>query len=75
MKTKHLQIPLEIKSVSETGVFSGYGSVFHNEDSYGDIVRPGAFKKCCGSTTAMNRLGSSPRWWRTKRVCLWKAVF
>ena len=45
MKTKRLEIPLEIKSVDENGTFTGYGSVFHNEDSYGDIVRPGAFKK------------------------------
>ena len=56
MKTKHLQIPLEIKSVSETGVFSGYGSVFHNEDSYGDVVRPGAFKKSLAEWAKKGRL-------------------
>ncbi|MEH6347779.1 MAG: HK97 family phage prohead protease [Bermanella sp.] len=35
---------LEIKSISETGEFSGYGSVFGVKDSYSDIVMPGAFK-------------------------------
>ena len=56
MRIKNLQIPLEIKSVSETGVFSGYGSVFHNEDSYGDVVRPGAFKKSLAEWEKKGRL-------------------
>jgi len=45
MKTKKLDLPLQIKSVSESGEFSGYGSVFGNKDSYGDIVVEGAFEK------------------------------
>lgn len=65
MKTKHLQIPLEIKSVSETGVFSGYGSVFHNEDSYGDVVRPGAFKKSFAEWAKKGRL--PPMLWQHDR--------
>lgn len=65
MKTKHLQIPLEIKSVSETGVFSGYGSVFHNEDSYGDVVRPGAFKKSLAEWEKKGRL--PPMLWQHDR--------
>lgn len=65
MKTKHLQIPLEIKSVSETGVFSGYGSVFHNEDSYGDVVRPGAFKKSLAKWAKKGRL--PPMLWQHDR--------
>ena len=65
MKTKHLQIPLEIKSVSETGVFSGYGSVFHNEDSYGDVVRPGAFKKSLAEWAKKGRL--PPMLWQHDR--------
>ncbi len=36
---------LEIKSLSEAGEFEGYGSVFGVEDSYGDIVAPGAFER------------------------------
>ena len=34
---------LEIKAVESDGSFSGYGSVFDNIDSYGEIVRAGAF--------------------------------
>lgn len=37
-------MPLSIKAVSESGEFSGYGSVFGVEDSYGDVVMPGAFQ-------------------------------
>jgi HK97 family phage prohead protease len=33
----------EIKAVSDSGTFSGYGSVFGVKDSYGDIVVQGAF--------------------------------
>ena len=45
MLTKQrLDTPLKIKSVSESGEFSGYGSVFGVKDSYSDIVVPGAFK-------------------------------
>lgn len=36
---------LDIKSVSDAGEFEGHGSVFNVEDSYGDIVVPGAFKR------------------------------
>lgn len=56
MKIKHLEIPLEIKSVDENGTFSGYGSVFHNEDSYGDVVRPGAFKSSLEKWVQKGRL-------------------
>lgn len=35
---------LEIKSLDEAGTFEGYGSIFGNTDSYGDVVEPGAFK-------------------------------
>ncbi|WP_263079234.1 HK97 family phage prohead protease [Endozoicomonas sp. Mp262] len=41
---QRLDTPLKIKSVSDTGEFSGYGSVFGVKDSYSDIVVPGAFK-------------------------------
>ena len=34
---------LQVKSVEDDGTFSGYGSVFGVEDSYGEIVAPGAF--------------------------------
>ena len=43
MTKQRLDIPLKIKSVSESGEFEGYGSVFGVKDSYDDIVVPGAF--------------------------------
>jgi HK97 family phage prohead protease len=39
---KHLRVAAEIKATAE-GVIEGYGSVFGNVDSYGDIVVAGAF--------------------------------
>lgn len=45
MRTKQGAAVLQIKSLEETGEFTGYGSVFGNVDSYGEIVMPGAFKK------------------------------
>ena len=43
MKTKFSAPVFEIKSLEETGLFSGYGAVFGNKDSYGDVIEPGAF--------------------------------
>jgi HK97 family phage prohead protease len=40
METKFFQLDLK---ADEAGVVEGYGSVFGNRDSYGDIVEPGAF--------------------------------
>ena len=45
MKTKHSAPILRVKDFGENGEFSGYGSVFGNRDSYGDIVEKGAFAK------------------------------
>jgi HK97 family phage prohead protease len=42
-KTKHLH--LNVKATGDDGSFEGYGSVFGNVDSYGDIVDKGAFTK------------------------------
>ena len=39
----HLDIPFQIKAVSDDGLFSGYGSVFNVVDSYKEVVSPGAF--------------------------------
>jgi HK97 family phage prohead protease len=54
-----LSCGFELKSIpgdSTDGVISGYGSVFRNIDSYGDIVAPGAFKK----TLEASMSGDSP---------------
>ena len=57
MQTKsRFDMPLKIKSVSETGEFSGYGSVFGNKDSYGDVVVPGAFAESLGSWKEKERM-------------------
>lgn len=44
MGTKHIARPFQLKALSNDGTFEGYGSVFGVEDSYGDVVEPGAFK-------------------------------
>lgn len=43
MKTRFSAPVFEIKQLEETGLFSGYGAVFGNKDSYGDVIEPGAF--------------------------------
>lgn len=40
---KTLTRPLKIKTLSDNGEFAGYGSVFGEEDSVGDVVERGAF--------------------------------
>jgi HK97 family phage prohead protease len=45
MKTKHYVAPLQIKTMDDNGgTFIGYGAVFGNKDSYGDVILKGAFK-------------------------------
>lgn len=41
----------------QTGEFSGYGAVFGNVDSHGDVITPGAFAKTLGE---WERRGSLP---------------
>jgi HK97 family phage prohead protease len=43
IELKYIERPFEVKAVDEKGVFTGYGSVFGNVDSYREIVMPGAF--------------------------------
>src|SRR5690554_6468130 len=57
MLRKRLDVPLTVKSVSETGEFEGYGSVFGVKDSYDDIVVRGAFE---ASLTAWKEKGRLP---------------
>jgi uncharacterized protein len=43
---EYFTCPFEVKAdASDTGAIFGYGSIFGNVDSYGDIVAPGAFTK------------------------------
>lgn len=43
MTILHKAIELDLKSLTDKGQFSGYGSVFNVVDKGGDIVAPGAF--------------------------------
>jgi len=45
LQVRHAVSSIEIKSVSDEGEIVGYGSVFGNEDSYGDTVVKGAFEE------------------------------
>lgn len=57
MQTKQrLDLPLTIKSVSDSGEFEGYGSVFGVEDSYSDVVVRGAFTTTLEKWKAKGRL-------------------
>ena len=49
-------LSFEIKAVSDDGIFSGYASVFDNVDSYGDIVRKGAFVESIGEWEAKGKM-------------------
>ena len=49
-------LSFEIKAVSDDGFFSGYASVFDNVDSYGDIVRKGAFVESIGEWEAKGKM-------------------
>lgn len=41
---------------SQPGAFEGYGSVFNNMDSHGDIILPGAFAKTIAAYKAAGRM-------------------
>lgn len=45
LKKTRFDAKFELKSVDESGLFAGYGSVFGNLDWWDDIVEPGAFTK------------------------------
>ena len=46
-----LDVPFQIKAVSDDGLFSGYGSVFGVIDSYKEVVAPGAFSESLSQRT------------------------
>ncbi len=46
----------EIKAVKDDGFFSGYASVFDVVDSYGDVVRKGAFEETIKEWQAKNKM-------------------
>jgi len=42
---EHKSINIEFKATQEEGIFEGYSAYFDNVDSYGDVIRKGAFSK------------------------------
>lgn len=56
LNKKRLDIPFEIKSVNDSGAFTGYGSVFGVKDTYSDIVVKGAFTKSLNKWKKNGRL-------------------
>lgn len=53
---EHVILGFDLKSIKDDGTFSGYLSAFGNEDSYGDVVDPGAFTKTISERSADNPL-------------------
>lgn len=56
LNKKRLDIPFEIKSISDSGAFTGYGSVFNVKDIYSDIVIKGAFTNSLNQWKEKGRL-------------------
>lgn len=56
LNKKRLDIPFEIKSISDSGAFTGYGSVFGVKDSCSDIVIKGAFTNSLNQWKEKGRL-------------------
>ncbi len=52
----HHDISFEIKEVSSTGTFSGYGSVYSVLDQGDDIVMPGSFTKSLGDLSTKGQM-------------------
>lgn len=46
---------LSVKAVDDDGLFSGYGSVFGEVDSYREVVAPGAFSESLAQIAAKGR--------------------
>ena len=41
---------------SDTGIFSGYGAIFGNQDSHGDVILPGAFSDSLAERKSQGRV-------------------
>lgn len=53
--SKHFRVFAELKA-DEKGVIEGYGSIFGNTDSYGDIVAAGAFSRTLANAEKSGRM-------------------
>lgn len=59
-ETRTLPAPELRFAANETGVFSGYASIFGEPDSYGDTIEPGAFRKTLAES---KKLGGPAMFW------------
>lgn len=55
LKMRDFDFEVKAADVADDGTFTGYGSVFGNEDSYGEIVAKGAFKNSLRELKAKKR--------------------
>lgn len=56
MRNRVRDCQLEVKALSETGSFEGYGSVFDVTDHYGEVVKPGAFVESLADHRSKGRM-------------------
>lgn len=56
MTIQRRDFAFEVKEISDSGSFSGYGSVFGVVDSYGEIVAQGAFKDSLAAHKSKNTM-------------------
>lgn len=56
MKRSKISGAFEVKAIGVDGTFSGYGAVFGNVDSYGDVIAPGAFAKSLAASAVKGRM-------------------
>lgn len=55
LKVRDFTLNVKAADVQDDGTFTGYGSVFGVEDSYGEVVAPGAFRDSLGELSAKGR--------------------
>lgn len=56
LKVRDFQLEVKAADIADDGTFTGYGSVFGVEDSYGEIVAPGAFKDSLAALAEKKRM-------------------
>jgi hypothetical protein len=49
-EVRDFRFEVKLEDLTEDGQFEGYAAVFGNEDFYGDVIEPGAFKKSIRET-------------------------
>lgn len=55
MAVRDFSLSIKADAIADDGSFTGYGSVFGVEDSYGEVVQPGAFAESLSSLAAKSR--------------------